>query len=113
MWDAALAVDRGDPDAMWKVPAAKTHAVDVAIANPLLLIGSDALPFTTGGEHPRGAGNFSRVLGHYVREKKALLLMDALAKMTWRPAARKRKPSSTACGRTANCWSSRGPNTSA
>ena len=52
---------------------------------------SDALPFTTGGEHPRGAGNFSRVLGHYVREKKALLLMDALAKMTWRPAQRLEK----------------------
>ena len=65
--------------------------VDVAIANPLVLIGSDALPFTTGGEHPRGAGNFSRVLGHYVREKKSLLLMDALAKMTWRPAQRLEK----------------------
>jgi acyl-CoA dehydrogenase len=33
VWDAALAVDNGDPAAMWKVPAAKTHAVDVAIAN--------------------------------------------------------------------------------
>jgi len=33
VWDAALAVDHGDPAAMWKVPAAKTHAVDVAIAN--------------------------------------------------------------------------------
>lgn len=33
VWDAALAVDQGDPAAMWKVPAAKTHAVDVAIAN--------------------------------------------------------------------------------
>ena len=33
VWDAALAVDRKDPEAMWKVPAAKTHAVDVAIAN--------------------------------------------------------------------------------
>jgi dihydroorotase len=51
-------------------------------------MGSDGLPFTTGGEHPRGAGNFARVLGHYVREKKALPLMDALAKMTWRPAQR-------------------------
>ena len=65
--------------------------VDAAIANPLVLMSSDALPFTTGGEHPRGAGNFSRVLGHYVREKKALLLMDALAKMTWRPAQRLEK----------------------
>lgn len=33
VWDAAAAVDRGDPAAMWKVPAAKTHAVDVAIRN--------------------------------------------------------------------------------
>lgn len=33
VWDAALAVDAGDPAAMWKVPAAKTHAVDVAIRN--------------------------------------------------------------------------------
>lgn len=62
--------------------------VDFSIANPLVLMGSDGLPFTTGGEHPRGAGNFARVLGHYVREKKALPLMDALAKMTWRPAQR-------------------------
>ncbi len=33
VWDAALAVDAGDPAAAWKVAAAKTHAVDVAIAN--------------------------------------------------------------------------------
>ena len=33
VWDAAVAVDERDPSAMWKVPAAKTHAVDVAIAN--------------------------------------------------------------------------------
>jgi len=33
VWDAALAVDTADPAARWKVPAAKTHAVDTAIAN--------------------------------------------------------------------------------
>jgi dihydroorotase len=65
--------------------------VDAAIAHPLVLMASDALPFTTGGEHPRGAGNFSRVLRLYVREKKTLPLMDALAKMTWRPAQRLEK----------------------
>jgi dihydroorotase len=42
----------------------------------------------TGGEHPRGAGTFSRVLGLYVREKKSLTLMDALRKMTLMPARR-------------------------
>jgi N-acyl-D-aspartate/D-glutamate deacylase len=62
--------------------------VDLALAHPLVLIGSDGLPFRTGGEHPRGAGNFARVLGHYVREKQVLPLMDALAKMTWHPARR-------------------------
>ena len=65
--------------------------VDLAIASPLVLIASDGLSYTTGGEHPRGAGNFARVLGHYVREKKTLPLMDALAKMTWRPAQRLEK----------------------
>jgi dihydroorotase len=62
--------------------------VDVALAHPLVMIASDGLPFTTGGEHPRGSGNFARVLGHYVREKKTLSLMDALAKITWQPAQR-------------------------
>lgn len=65
--------------------------VDLAIVSPQVLIVSDGLPFTTGGEHPRGAGNFSRLLGHYAREKKTLTLMDALAKITWLPAQRLEK----------------------
>ena len=32
VWDAATAVDHGHREAAWKVAAAKTHAVDVAIA---------------------------------------------------------------------------------
>jgi N-acyl-D-aspartate/D-glutamate deacylase len=65
--------------------------VDLVIADSRVLIASDGLPFTTGGEHPRGAGNFARLLGHYVREKKLLTLMDALARTTWRPAQRLEK----------------------
>lgn len=38
--------------------------------------------------HPRGAGTYSRVLGRYVRERKALTLMDGLRKMTLMPAQR-------------------------
>jgi N-acyl-D-aspartate/D-glutamate deacylase len=38
--------------------------------------------------HPRGAGTFARVLGHYVREEHALTLMDALRKMSLMPAQR-------------------------
>lgn len=36
--------------------------------------------------HPRAFGTFPRVLGHYVRETKALTLEDAIRKMTGLPA---------------------------
>ena len=38
--------------------------------------------------HPRAAGTFPRVLGKYVREEKALSMMDALKKITMIPADR-------------------------
>jgi N-acyl-D-aspartate/D-glutamate deacylase len=63
-------------------------AVDLAVAHPRVMIASDGIPFTTGGEHPRGAGTYARVLGRYVRDKGALTLMDALRKMTLMPAQR-------------------------
>lgn len=63
-------------------------AADQAVAHPLVMIASDGLPFRTGGEHPRGAGTFARVLGYYVRERGALSLTDALRKMTIMPAHR-------------------------
>jgi dihydroorotase len=62
--------------------------VATAIANPLVMIASDGLPFRTGGEHPRGAGTFSRVLGRYVRERGTISLMDAVRKMSLMPADR-------------------------
>jgi dihydroorotase len=60
------------------------------------MIGSDCIldaPKADGrpDNHPRGAGCFSRVLGHYVREKKVLTLMAALSKMTIQPAKRLEK----------------------
>jgi N-acyl-D-aspartate/D-glutamate deacylase len=39
------------------------------------------------GSHPRNYGTYPRVLGHYVREKKALTWQDAIRKMTLLPAA--------------------------
>jgi N-acyl-D-amino-acid deacylase len=39
------------------------------------------------GMHPRYFGTFPRVLGHYVRETKALTLPDAVRKMTGLPAS--------------------------
>lgn len=62
--------------------------IDWAIGNPEILVASDGVPFVDGRAHPRGAGCFSRVLGVYVREKGVLSLMDALAKMSLRPAQR-------------------------
>lgn len=45
-------------------------------------------PTRRGSPHPRGAGTFPRVLGRYVRERKALSLAAAINRMTARPAAR-------------------------
>ena len=62
--------------------------VRFAIADPMVMIGSDGMPTTGASVHPRGQGTFSRVLGKYVREEKALDLMTALRKMTLMPAQR-------------------------
>ena len=61
--------------------------VRFAIANPLVMIASDGL-LDKGKGHPRAAGTFCRVLGKYVREERALTLMDAIRKMTVMPADR-------------------------
>ncbi|HYF36415.1 MAG TPA: amidohydrolase family protein [Prosthecobacter sp.] len=66
----------------------KDENVEKAIAHPGVMIASDGVPFVDGKGHPRGAGTFARVLGHYSRDKKLLPLMDALAKMTILPARR-------------------------
>src|SRR5467141_2945723 len=62
-----------------------------AVADPIVMIASDGMPITGGKVHPRGQGTFSRVLGHYVREEKALDLMTALRKMTLMKAQRREK----------------------
>src|SRR5688572_2181310 len=65
---------------------------DVAriLAHPAAMIASDGeVPiFDRGSPHPRSYGTFARVLGLYVREKKALSLEDAVRKMTSYPAQR-------------------------
>ena len=67
------------------------EAARTAVANPIVMIASDGLMITGAKVHPRGQGTFSRVLGHYVREEKALDLMTALRKMTLMPAQRLEK----------------------
>jgi N-acyl-D-aspartate/D-glutamate deacylase len=67
------------------------EAARMAVASPMIMIASDGMPITGAKVHPRGQGTFSRVLGHYVREEKALDLMTALKKMTLMPAQRLEK----------------------
>ena len=76
------------------------EVVDTAINSPLTMIASDGI-LAQGKGHPRTAGTYSRVLGNYVREKKALTLMDAVTKMTLLPAKRleRRVPSMKNKGR--------------
>ena len=61
--------------------------VDGAVASPLTSIASDGY-LKDGKGHPRTAGCYSKVLGHYVRESRALPLMDAIGKMALMPAQR-------------------------
>lgn len=61
--------------------------VSKAVAHPGVMIASDGF-LKSGKGHPRGAGTYTRVLGRYVREEKALSLMDAIAKMSLLPANR-------------------------
>jgi dihydroorotase len=58
-----------------------------AIVSPLTMIASDGF-IENGRGHPRTSGTYAKVLGKYVREERALTLMDALRKMTIDPARR-------------------------
>lgn len=60
--------------------------VQDAVAHPATMVASDGLI-----GHPRNAGTFSRVLGHYVRKQKAMSLMEGLKKITLLPAQRLEK----------------------
>ena len=71
--------------------------IEIAIKYPWVSFGSDAAasakladPNTAGMGHPRGYGNFPRVIAKYVREKKVLTLPEAIRKMTSWPATRLR-----------------------
>lgn len=66
------------------------------LAHPLGMVCSDGGayapygPLSESSPHPRGYGTFPRVLGHYVRDRGALPLEQAIHKVTGAPAARLR-----------------------
>ena len=62
--------------------------VERALACPWMMIASDGILDSSHNNHPRASGTFTRTLAVYVREKKLLTLMDALARMSLLPARR-------------------------
>ena len=68
--------------------------LDRILAHPRGMVASDGGSFAiegptrSGSPHPRGLGTFPRLLGRYVRDRKALTLAQAVHKMTALPASR-------------------------
>ena len=68
--------------------------IDRILAHPHGMVCSDGGAFAVDGPshrghpHPRGLGTFPRVLGRYVRDRKALTLAQAINKMSALPASR-------------------------
>ena len=60
--------------------------IELPLQADFVMVGSDAILEPSHNNHPRSTGCFSRVLGHYVRERGVLDLVTALAKMTIQPA---------------------------
>jgi dihydroorotase len=69
-------------------PSYSEESVKNLVADPMVMVASDGMWLTNGKAHPRTWGTYARVLGRYVREQKALSLMQALNKMTALPADR-------------------------
>lgn len=85
--DVAQQVLAIDP-AVWVVVEMMCEEdVRAVLRHPTTLIGSDGLP-TAGKPHPRLAGTFPRVLGHYARDEGVLTLPEAVHRMTGASATR-------------------------
>lgn len=71
-----------------------------AIVSPLAMVASDGF-IENGRGHPRTSGSYAKVLGRYVRDERAIPLMEALRRMTLEPARRleKRTPAMAKKGR--------------
>ena len=94
-YDAAVALLRGSNGSVGMVGFAMSEDnLDRILAHPLGMVCSDGGGFAIdgasrrGSPHPRGLGSFPRVLGRYVRERKALTLEQAVRKMSALPASR-------------------------
>jgi Amidohydrolase family len=87
-WEEFDALRSGSGDDRVIMHMNTEETLNALLQDPLVLVASDAVDIQDRNTHPRSAGTFSRVLGHYVREAKALTLMEAIKKMTLMPAQR-------------------------
>jgi N-acyl-D-amino-acid deacylase len=60
--------------------------IEKLMAHPLCLFETDTLLLSKGFPNPASYGAFPRILGRFVREKKALSLSDAIHRMTAKTA---------------------------
>lgn len=82
----ALRSGTGDDGVLMHMNTEET--ITKALQDPLVLVASDSMDIKDRYSHPRSAGTFARILGHYVRETGALSLPDAIRKMSLMPARR-------------------------
>lgn len=77
---------RNHPEYLTVAYVMKDKEVDMALAHPLVMVGSDGI-LNHGEGHPRAAGAFLRIFSQFVKKGK-LSLYDAIDKMTAMPAKR-------------------------
>ena len=94
-YDTAVALLRRSNGGVGMVGFAMSEEnLERILAHPLATVCTDGSGFAIdgptrrGSPHPRGIGTCPRVLGYYVRERKALTLPDAIAKMSSHVARR-------------------------
>jgi N-acyl-D-amino-acid deacylase len=82
----------GGGRASWTCFSMDSEDVERFMRYPTVMVGSDGSslstegPLSSGTPHPRNYATFPRVLGHYVRDRGVLGLVDAVRKMTSLPA---------------------------
>ncbi len=86
-FDAACTLLLADPKLLMIIHMMEEADVQQILAASFAMIGSDGVP-TPGKPHPRIAGTFAKVLGHYSRELGLFSLEEAVRKMTSLPADR-------------------------
>jgi N-acyl-D-amino-acid deacylase len=78
-------LEQGDTSAILRF-GAEADLIKI-LQHPTTSIACDCGASTETRQHPRAWGTFPRVLGHYVRETKALTWEEAIRKMTALPAS--------------------------